>query len=158
MSHPLISAEISVVNRIFPIFLTQANLCMTMTLWSTETWHDDARAAKGDAEANGWTTERWYKARMSNGAMGCPGFPWKMCWMCRAQLSNGRGAVFSLGRSACSHYTPENKDGTPKMKVWKMNLLFKGVIFRFKTLVFGGGKHLCFKHHQIFCNLFCQRT
>ena len=28
-------------------------------------------------------------------------------------------------------YTPENSHGTLKMEVWKMSILFKGVIFRF---------------------------
>ena len=42
-------------------------------------------------------------------------------------------------RSSASQDTPPKTNIlNPKKKVWKMNLLFKGVIFRFQPLVFGG--------------------
>ena len=33
---------------------------------------------------------------------------------------------------------PRKLTWNPKMEVWKMKILFKGVIFRFQPLVFGG--------------------
>ena len=93
MSHQLISAEISVGNRFFPIFVDPTESVYDNDLVKHRNRGTfDARAAKvGDAEANGWTTERWYKARMSNGAMG---------WMRLAPtrwVGRGRGAVFFFG-------------------------------------------------------------